>query len=271
MLFYYPKKKIYSLETKISLDSPLSLWYRRDRVVPFFYLELVMKISNNTISLLKNFSAINNSIFIKSGREIWTTSADKSIIGYCTVEESFPVDFGIYDLNRFLSLVSFFENPDFEFTNDEVKILSSKSRTNYRFADPRIIAHRNEFEKVEKYIRQSSSQLVYPIQFNLTDADLQDFLKKSSVLKLGDVLICTENGVVTLQSHDKKNDLSDKHVLYLDDKIEGTFSAYISVDKFKIISGDYTVHVGESVINFKNNKHDVQYWIAPDSDTQIKV
>lgn len=230
-----------------------------------------MHISNNTISLLKNFSAINNSIFIKSGKEIWTTSPDKSIIGYCRVDESFPVDFGIYDLNRFLSLVSFFENPNFEFTDDEVKILSSKSRTNYRFADPRIIAHRNEFDKVEKYIRQSSSQLVYPIVFNLSDSDLQDFLKKSSVLKLTDVQIGVENGHVTLQSHDKKNDLSDRHVLYLDDSIEGTFSAFISVDKFKIISGDYEVHVGESVINFKHNKLDVQYWIAPDSDTEIKL
>lgn len=230
-----------------------------------------MKISSNTISLLKNFSAINNSIFIKSGSEIWTTSPDKSIIGYARVEESFPVDFGIYDLNRFLSLISFFENPDFDFTDDEVKILASKSRTNYRFADPRIIAHRNEFDKVEKYIRNSSRDLVYPIFFNLTDGDLNDFLKKSSVLKLTDVQIGVENGHVTLQAHDKKNDLSDKHVLYLDDTIDGTFSAFLSVDKLKIIAGDYDVHIGESVLNFKHNKLDVQYWIAPDSDTEIKL
>lgn len=229
-----------------------------------------MQISSNTISLLKNFSAINNSIYIKAGNEIWTTSPDKSVIGYCQVQETFPVDFGIYDLNRFLSLVSFFENPDFQFSEDEVKIVAYKSKTNYRFADPRIISHRNEFDKVEKYIRNTSPNLNYQIQFTLEDDDLQDFLKKSSVLKLSDVLITVQDGYVVLQSYDRKNDLSDKHVLRLDDEISNTFSAHLSVDKFKIVSGDYTVLVGESVINFKNNKHDVQYWIAPDSDTEIK-
>jgi hypothetical protein len=233
------------------------------------FLGYIMKISPHTISLLKNLSTINNSIFIKSGNQIWTSSHDKSIIGFAEVEDNFPVDFGIYDLSRFLSLVSFFENPTFEFNENSVKIIANKSRTDYRFADPLIISQRNDFEKVEKYIKNTSQNLEYDIQFLLKDQDLQDFLKKSSVLKLTDVLITVDSEHVTLQAYDKKNDLSDKHVLYLDDQIAGNFSAFLSVDKFKILSGDYTVNVGESVVNFKNNRHNVQYWIAPDSDNEI--
>lgn len=208
---------------------------------------------------------------MKSGDKIWTTSSDKAVIGYAKVSEKFPVDFGIYDLTRFLSLVSFFENPEFDFHDDEVKIVSGKSRTNYRFADPVIISHRNDFEKVEKFITKNSRDLQYPIQFTLNDSDLQDFLKKASVLKLTDVLITVDSERVVLQAYDKKNDLSDKHVLYLDDQVSGTFSAFISVDKFKMLGGDYTVLVGESVICFKNNKVELEYWIAPDNDTEINA
>ena len=62
-----------------------------------------MKLSNGTVTVLKNFSTINQNLVIKAGSKISTMSAMKNIIAKATVEETFPRDIAIYDLNEFLS------------------------------------------------------------------------------------------------------------------------------------------------------------------------
>jgi hypothetical protein len=229
-----------------------------------------MKISQDTIALLKNFSTINNSLFVKAGNKLWSASSDKSIIAYGEIAETFPVDFGIYDLGRFLSLISFFDSPEFNFKDDYVIVSSSNSETKYRFADSAIISHRNDFNKVESYLKNKAHTFEYPVSFQLKNVDLQDFLKKSSILKLPDIAITTDSTLnVILKSHDKKNDLSDNHILKLEETSTTKFSAFISVEKIKMIDGDYQVKISENVINFINTKHNIEYWVAPDADSEL--
>ena len=86
-----------------------------------------MNLSNETVSVLKNFSTINQNLVIKSGNSISTISAQKNIIAKATVKETFPQDFAIYDLNEFLAVLSLFEKPDLEFHNDFVVITENGS------------------------------------------------------------------------------------------------------------------------------------------------
>ena len=62
-----------------------------------------MKFSDKTISVLKNFSTINQSILFKKGSKLRTISVMKNILAEATITEDLPRDFGIYDLNLFLS------------------------------------------------------------------------------------------------------------------------------------------------------------------------
>ena len=87
-----------------------------------------MKLSEQTVAILKNFSAINQNLIIKQGSEISTVSAMKNIVASAKVEESFPVEFAIYDLNEFLSALSLFENPDLDFQENYVLITESGSK-----------------------------------------------------------------------------------------------------------------------------------------------
>ena len=64
-----------------------------------------MKLSDNTLSLLKNFSTINQSILFKQGSKLRTISVMKNILAEATVDEELPKDFGIYDLNQFLKWI----------------------------------------------------------------------------------------------------------------------------------------------------------------------
>ena len=67
-----------------------------------------MKLSKETLSVLKNFATINGNILIKSGDRLSTISAQKNVMASVSVKETFDRDFGIYDLNEFLGVYSLF-------------------------------------------------------------------------------------------------------------------------------------------------------------------
>ena len=99
-----------------------------------------MKLSDKTISVLKNFSSINQSILFKEGSKLRTISLMKNILAEATVTEEFAKDFGIYDLNQFLNGLSVHQSPELDFTNEGyVMIREGDSRSKYFFADPNVI------------------------------------------------------------------------------------------------------------------------------------
>ena len=79
---------------------------------------VVMKLSDNTLSLLKNFSTINQSILFKQGSKLRTISVMKNILAEATVDEELPKDFGIYDLNQFLNGLGLHHDPELDFGDE---------------------------------------------------------------------------------------------------------------------------------------------------------
>ena len=99
-----------------------------------------MKLSDNTVALLKNFAGINNSILVKQGTKLRTISVAKNILAEAEVKEDFPRDFAIYDLNQFLNGLSLHQDPDLDFNDDSyLSIKEGKRRVKYFFADPNVI------------------------------------------------------------------------------------------------------------------------------------
>ena len=86
-----------------------------------------MNLSNETVSVLKNFATINQNLVIKTGSSISTMSAMKNIVASAEVKEDFPTEFAIYDLNEFLASLSLFEKPSLDFKNDFVVITEDGS------------------------------------------------------------------------------------------------------------------------------------------------
>ena len=99
-----------------------------------------MKLSDKTLTLLKNFSSINQSILFKEGSSLRTISVMKNILAEATIEEELPKDFGIYDLNQFLNGLNLHQNAELDFVNESyVVIKEGRSRSKYFFADPSVI------------------------------------------------------------------------------------------------------------------------------------
>lgn len=218
-----------------------------------------MKLSESTISLLKNFSSINQSLLFKQGNKLRTISVMKNILVEANVSETFPKDFGIYDLNQFLNGLSLHSSPDLDFENDQyVVIKEGKSRSKYFFADPSVIV-----APPEKEITLPSEDVC----FVLTSQQLEKLKKAASVYQLPDISAIGENGVVKLVARDKKNDTSNDFSIVVGETNEH-FVFNFKEENLKIVPGNYDVVVSSKLLSrFSNQNIDVKYYIAMEPDS----
>ena len=211
-----------------------------------------MKLSNETVSVLKNFSTINQNLVIKGGNKIATMSAMKNIVANAEVIEDFPQEFAIYDLNEFLSAISLFSKPELEFENDFVMITeegTSKS-LKYWYSDPSVVT------TPTKDITMPECE----VKFNLSSDTLSTVTKAAAVIGAPDMAL--ESG--SLKVTDKKNDTANNYALDLDvDSQSDDYKFWFKVENLKLIQGSYDVQVSsKNISHFKNSTGNVEYFIA---------
>ncbi len=218
-----------------------------------------MKLSDKTLTLLKNFSSINQSILFKEGNTLRTISVMKNILAEATIEEELPKDFGIYDLNQFLNGLNLHQNAELDFQNDGyVVIKEGRSRSKYFFADPNVIV-----TPPDKEINLPSEDVC----FLLDTKELDKLLKAASVYQLPDLSVVGESGVVKLVVRDKKNDTSNDFSVVVGETDE-VFTFNFKVENIKIIPGSYEVVISSKLLSrFKNTGFDVTYHIALEPDS----
>jgi hypothetical protein len=211
-----------------------------------------MKLSNQTINVLKNFSTINQNLVIKEGSDIATMSAMKNIVAKAKVEESFTKEFAIYDLNEFLSALSLFGTPDLDFQNDFVVITeegSSKS-LKYWYSDPSVVTTPN------KDINMPSNE----VKFDFSSDILAEITRAASVIGAPDMVL--ENG--KLKVTDKKNTTANDFALDLDVPASDiNYKFWFKVENLKLIPGSYSVEVSsKNISKFTNSNIEIEYFIA---------
>ena len=220
---------------------------------------VVMKLSDKTLTILKNFAGINNSILVKKGNALRTISVAKNILAEARIEENFPRDFAIYDLNQFLNGLSLHQDPDLDFSPDSyLTIREGKRRVKYFYADPAVIV-----SPPEKEITLPSED----VHFQLDSVALEKLLKAAAVYQLPDLSAVGEAGVVKLVVRDKKNDTSNEFAIVVGET-DKEFAFNFKVENIKIIPGAYDVVVSSKLLSrFSNTNHDLKYYIALEPDS----
>ena len=193
-----------------------------------------MKLSEQTVSLLKNFSGINQNIQFKAGNKIQTISAQKNILVSAEIPESFPSDFAIYDLNKLLGVMSLFQDPDLEIADKTMKI---GGKVDYMFADPAMI------------VSPPDKDLAFPepeVSFTMSKGDFSQVTKAAAVLGLPHICeFTTELGETSL-----------------------TFNMVFKIENLKLFSGDYNVEItSKGISKFSHTSTNLQYFIATESDS----
>ncbi len=224
--------------------------------------EQTMKLSDKTLTLLKNFSSINQSILFKQGSSLKTISVMKNILAEATIDEDLPTDFGIYDLNQFLNGLGLHQNPDLDFENQgHVVIREGKSRTKYFFADPQVIV-----TPPEKEIKLATED----VSFVLSTSHLDKLLKAAAIYQLTDLAVVGGDGVVKIVVRDKKNDTSNDFSIVVGET-ESTFSFNFKVENIKILPGTYDVVVSRNLLSrFTCRDYDLKYYIALEPDSTFE-
>ena len=223
---------------------------------------VVMKLSDKTILLLKNFSSINQSILFKAGTKLRTMSVMKNILAEATIDEELPKDFGIYDLNQFLNGLSLHQSPELDFAKDEhVVIKEGKMRSKYFFADPSVIV-----SPPEKEITLPSED----VSFSLTSQQLEKLKKAASIYQLPDISAIGDGGVVKLVARDKKNDTSNDFSIVVGET-DKQFVFNFKEENLKIIPGSYDVVVSSKLLSrFTAQNYELTYYIALEPDSTFE-
>lgn len=222
----------------------------------------IMKLSDKTLSLLKNFSGINQSILFKEGDKLRTISVMKNILAEATITETFPKDFGIYDLNQFLNGLNLHQTPELDFENDKyVMIREGKSRSKYFFADPSVI------------VIPPDKEIVLPSEdvcFVLNTQQLDKLLKAAAIYQLPDLSAVGEAGVVKLVVRDKKNDTSNDFSIVVGET-DSIFTFNFKVENIKILPGAYDVVISQKLLSqFTSTDRDLKYYIAMEPDSTFE-
>ena len=216
-----------------------------------------MRLSEQTVSLLKNFASINQNLQFKAGNKLSTISAQKNILVNAEIPESFPSDFAIYDLNKFLGAMSIFQDPELEIGE---KTMTVGGKLNYVFADPSMI------------LVPPDKELAFPepeAHFTLTNADFTQVIKAASLLGLPHICAVGNGSRITLEATDVNNSASDDYKTEVG-TTDVTFNLVFKIENLKLFSGDYHVELtSKGIAKFSHSSNNLQYFIATESDSSF--
>jgi len=220
-----------------------------------------MKISQETINILKNYSTINSNIIIEPGKTLKTFATSKTIMAIASIEEDFPKEVCIYDMHIFLGVLTLFDEPDIDFKEKYMVISESEGKS---IKLKYFYAAKNVIPTAKCGIISLPDSLV---KFILNESDLHKLVRASATLKLEDFTIESDGNRVSLSVFNKEDDKGCNR--FSVDVGEGNGDEYqiiIKVKNLLMIQGTYDVEVCKTkpITQFKNVDKDITYYIAID-------
>ena len=211
----------------------------------------MMKLSDATVGVLKNFANINQNILIEEGKQIRTMSTMKNILATAPLTEEFPRDVGIYDLNEFLGVLSMAKDADIQFEDSHMTVSSGKTKIKYMYSDPSILTVPPQTFNAPEEDRM----------FRIDKDELQNILKASAVMQLPDITLVDR----MLTATDLKNTTSNNYSI----ELQGDFALrehrlHWKAENLKMVPDSYRVGVSEAanVSHWVNGDTGLDYWIA---------
>ena len=218
-----------------------------------------MKLSKDTVALIKNFAGINSNLLLKQGNKLATISAQKNVMADATTNETFP-DFAIYDLNEFLGAMSLFEDPELDFQDKYVSISQGNMKIKFFAADASVLV------APQKAITFPEAE----IDFRMSAAMLNMIHKTASVLRAADVSIVGDGSKITAVVGDKKNASGNSFSEPVGDT-DKTFKVNLKVENLKMLPGDYDISISSKKISrFKSPNSDLVYYVAVEADSTFE-
>lgn len=213
-----------------------------------------MKLSENTLAVLKNFASINSGVVLGAGTAQRTISPEKSILVEATIDDDIPTQFGIYDLNQFLGNLTTLRNPELTFSKEGVVLDDGELSFEYRACSANLIITPPEKELVLKSV---------DVTFFLPNDTLQKLIKVATMNGLPNLSVVGKNGSLLLKIHERANDTSNSGTIQIGEYAGQDFTASFKTDNLKLLPNDYNVEIQKGAFaKFENAAKTLKYFIA---------
>ena len=221
-----------------------------------------MKISSETINILKNFSGINANLVFKPGKELKTLSEAKTIMASASILEDFPVEFGVYDLNEFLSLFSLMDNPELDFSDKFLTMSDGSQKIKYFYSEIDILT------QPTKDINMPECE----VELDISSSNLDKIRKAAAVLGHSELSFSSQGGEVVASVFNEKDSTANTFDINLGTTSTETFNYVFSISNLKMLQGDYKVSISSKLIsNWRNADNPLDYFIALEKSSSFGV
>lgn len=198
----------------------------------------IVKLSQETLGVLKIASSINKSLAFKAGNEIKTVSATGSIVMEATVAETFPADFAIYELPKLLGVLALpsFKDAELVFEDDvdtHMVIKAGSSKIKY-------------FYTPEDFAKHPGKSIVLPkvdVDVNIQKDVLEAFEKTAAALGHKFMKFKVDNKNLFLIATTPEVDTSNDYIVDLGENQADDFEAMIKLENLRLVSGDFNVQL----------------------------
>ena len=214
-----------------------------------------MELSNNTLNILRNYSSINQNILINAGSTIKTINEARNVVATANIEQEFPKDFGIYDLNEFIGVIGLVDNPTCNFEDDFVIVSNGSGRSKVKY-----------FYAAEETLTAPTKDVTMPeadVKFKLPNDTLNQLKKAASTLGHKELSIRAKDGVLSLSIQENQNATSNAYSIDMDGefKQDAVFNFIIDISNLKLLPGDYDVEISSKLVT-QFSMDNIKYWIA---------
>ncbi|QQG32130.1 sliding clamp [Citrobacter phage CkP1] len=188
-----------------------------------------MKLSKDTLNILKNFSTINSGVMLKPGKFIMTRSVNGTTYAESNINDEIDFEVAIYDLPSFLGILGLVsEDAEISMADDgNIKIADGRSTILWPAADSSTIVFPNK-------------PIPFPTASVIVDfkgEDLQQLMRVSRGLQIDTITFTNKDEKIILNGYNKVED-----------------SALVR-PKYSLTLGDYDGdHKFNFVINMANMK-----------------
>ncbi|CAB5221490.1 sliding clamp [uncultured Caudovirales phage] len=218
-----------------------------------------MKLSESTLNILKNFSTINPSILVKEGNVLSTISPQRSIFAKATVEETFPAQFAIYELSKFLGVLTLFKDPEIELGSKQMTIKSGKQSLNYTYADPSML------------IVPPEKDITFPepdIEFDVSQEELQKVVRATGVLQLPDIAVVGDSSTIRICATNSKNPTTDTFTVDVGSTDKNFNMVFKAENIIKLLSTNYNVKVSSKGLALFTSDS-ASYYVATEANSSF--
>lgn len=225
-----------------------------------------IEITKEFVSVVKNFITItqNNGFYFHKGNKLRSMSQGQSVYAEAPISEIIDKEFAIYDMRRFLGVISAFDSPVLSVSDNSVIVSEGKSRVNYSCCDPNFIFY--PLESSIPYDMLDKNSLC-----QISDDDLKQIKKVSINMEFDRLTFTTKNGNLVLISDMEANKSGDILVINMGKKIDEEINVSFELSHFNFLPGNYDLKLlrneDEIVAGlFEDTESGVKYFIASQND-----